>query len=245
MNKKQLTIVILISFFVGTIGSIFFTRWALPKVASRTGFTWLNNLVTNSPIIVNRREEVQLNEGVNVIDLIKQAGNITVGVFTNAAAPQFLGNGLMMSSDGLVFTSTAVVQKQTQFNVVINDGHTYVGVLKDKDLKSGLAVLTIPSSGLPTAQLDSAADLQAGQRVIYIGRSNVKFEHEALSALITQSVANQLDSPQVSSDATASADYFGGPIINLSGHVVGLVVDSTHNIIAEDLQTALVKYLTK
>ncbi|HTL39576.1 MAG TPA: serine protease [Methylomirabilota bacterium] len=245
MNIKQLSIVILISFIVGTIGTIFFTRWALPKISTATGFTWLNSLVTNSPIVINRHEEVQLNEGVNVIDLIKQSGNITVGIYTAGAAPQFLGNGIMMTGDGLIFTASSVTQKQTQFNVVINDGHTFPASVKDQDVKNGLVVLAIESSGLPTAQLDPAAKLETGQRVIFIGRSNIKFEHEALSALITQSLANQLANPQISTDATVNSDYFGGPIVNLTGHVVGLVIDNTHNIIAEDLQTALSKYLTK
>ncbi len=246
MTKKQLFLIVIIAFFVGAAGSLAFTRSIFPYQGTIPGWGWANKFATNAPITITRHEEVQLNEGVNVIDLIRQAGNITASIYTTSAtAPVFLGNGLLMTSDGLIFTSVPVVGKQTQFSVVTNDGSKFLGSLKSQDIKTGLAILTIQATNLPTAQFDNAADLKTGQRVISIGRGNVKFEHMAVTGLVVQSLANELGPKQISSDVVVNADYFGGPIINLSGHAVGLVIDATRNIIAEDLQTALSKYLAK
>ena len=242
MNKKQFALIILIAFFVGSIGSLFFGRWALPALATVRGFAWVNKLVTNAPIIVNRREEVQLNEGVNLIDLIKQSGNITVSLYN--AKNVFLGNGLILTSDGLIMTATGVLQNLTQVNVVAFDGQKFTGTVKLKDAKSGIALLSVVATNLSAAQFDQAADLVAGQRVIFIGRTSTAFEHAAWTGFVTQSLKNQSEPKQVATDATVSGDYFGGPIINLSGHVVGLVVNGNQNIIAEDLQTILNSYLT-
>jgi S1-C subfamily serine protease len=243
MTRKQIIYIVLIAFFVGAFGSIIISRFAIPYLATFKGLSGLNKLSSASPIVINRTEQVQLNEGVNLIDLIKQAGNITVTIY--GANNNFLGNGLIATTDGLVFTSSDILQKQSQFVVMTNDGQKFSATRNDKVSFKGLALLTIQASGLATSQFDSATGLQPGHRVIYLGRGNVKFEHEAVSGIITQSLANQLDNKQIASDAVLNSDYFGGPIINLTGHVVGLVVNSSKNIIAEDLQDVLNKYLAK
>ncbi len=243
MIKKQWIYFLLIAFFVGALGSIILGRLVLPYLATFRNLSFLNKLSSSSPIVVNRTQEVQLNEGVNLIDLVKEAGNFTVSVYDSKN--NFLGNGLVMTSDGLIFTSSAVIQKQIQFLVVTNDGQKFPATIKNKDSKSGLIVLSISSANLRTGQFDNASSLQPGHRVIYMGRGNVKFEHEVLAGFITQSLANQLADKQISSDAVITSDYFGGPIVNLSGHVVGLVIDNKKNIISEDLQTFLNDYLKK
>lgn len=243
MIRKHIIYIILIAFFVGALGSIVISRFALPYLATFKGLSGLNRLSSASPIVINRTEQVQLNEGVNLIDLIKQAGNITVTIY--GPNNNFLGNGLIATTDGLILTSSDILQKLSQFVVVTNDGQKFQATRSDRVSLKGLAILTIKAFGLATGQFDNASSLQPGHRVIILGRGNVKFEHEATSGIVTQSLANQLDNKQIASDAALSADYFGGPIINLSGHVVGLVVNSSRNIIAEDLQDALNKYLAK
>ena len=243
MNKKQLTIIVLIAFFIGGLGSIVLGRFVLPALASVRGLSWLSKLNNNSPIIINRTQEVQLNDGLNLVDLIKRSGNIMVGIY--GPANNFLSNGVIMTSDGLIFASSALIGNQTRLTVLTNDGQKFSATLKDKDMKTGLVALTITVTGLSGAQLDDAASLEPGHRVIYLGRGNVKFEHAATTGLITQSLVNQLGDQQISSDATFTSDYFGGPIINLSGHVVGIVINNTQNIISEKLQTALTAYLSK
>lgn len=243
MNRKQLAIVTLIAFFVGALGSIAIGRFTIPYLATFKSLSFLGKISSASPIVINRTQEVQLNEGVNLIDLIKQAGNITVTIY--GSNNNFLGNGLIMTSDGLVFTSSDILQKQTQFVVMINDGQKYPAMRSDKIALKGLAALTIQASGLATSQFDAASGLLPGHRVIYMGKSNVKFEHEAISGMVTQSLANQTENKQVVSDVILNQDYFGGPIVNLSGHVVGLVVNALKNIISEDLQSALTQYLAK
>ncbi len=242
MNRRQVIIFVLIAFFVGAIGSIVIGRFVIPYLATIPKLQSLNRLATNSPIIVNRREEVQLNEGVNLIDLIKQAGNVTVSIFD--AKNNFLGNGAVVTSDGLIMTPNSVIQSQTTVNVTTGDGQKLVGTVKTQDATSGITLLTIPATGLPTAQFDDAAKLETGHRVIFLGRSNAAFQHQAMAGFVTQTLANQLGPKQISTDAVITADYFGGPIVNLTGRVVGLTVNNGQNIIGENLQTVLNNYLS-
>ncbi len=241
MTRKLFVIFFIIAFFVGAVGSIVISRFVIPYLATMPKLQGLNRLATNSPIIVNRREEVQLNEGVNLIDLIKQAGNVTVSIFDSKN--NFLGNGVIVTSDGLIMAPNSVIQNQVSVNVTTSDGQKLVATVKNQDPVSGLTLLTIPATGLPTAQFDDASKLETGHRVIFMGRSNAAFQHQAMAGFVTQSLANQLGPKQISTDAVISADYFGGPIVNLNGRVVGLAVNNNQNIIGENLKTVLNNYL--
>jgi len=240
--RKYVIWILIIAFFVGGIGGVVLNRYLLPYLSTFTGFSFLNSVVTSSPIVINRHEEVQLNEGVNLVDLIKQSGNITVSIVDNKN--NFLGNGIVATSDGLILTTSQTIQNQIAVSVIANDGTKYAAALKSKDTETNLVMLSITANNLPVAQFDNAANLIAGQRVLFIGRSNVKFEHESLAGFVTQSLANQLQAKQITTDAVVSSDFVGGPIINLNGHVVGLVSAAGQNVISEDIKTFLNNYFS-
>lgn len=241
MKSKQIILVLVIAFFVGGIGGVMMNRFLLPYLSTFPGFSFLNQIVSSAPIVINRREEVQLNEGVNLIDLIKQSGNITVGIYDNKN--NFLGNGIIATSDGLIITTSQIIANQPQVSVITTDGQKFPAALKVKDTKSNLVLLYIVANNLPVVQFDDAASLQAGQRVLFIGRGNANFQHEALAGFVKQSLANQLQNQQISTDAVVSNDFFGGPVVNLNGSVVGLVISANQNIIGEDLKIFLSNYL--
>lgn len=242
MNRRQIIWIFVIAFFVGATGSIILGRFVIPFAATFKGLSFLNKLSTSSQIVINRTEEVQLNDGANLVDLIKQTGKITVSIYdTNN---KFLGNGVIAISDGVIFTSDAILRGQTKLKVVTNEGKSFDGLARAKDPKSALVIISIEASNFPVLQLDNAANMEAGQRVIYIGRSNVAFQNFAVTGFVTQNLANFADkSKQLSTDVTMSPDLYGGPVINLSGHMIGMVLDGGQNIISEDLRTVLSDYL--
>lgn len=257
MNRKFWIVIILIAFFVGALGSILLGRFIIPYFAAATGWESLNKLVTNSPIIINRTNEVQLNEGVNLIDLTKQAGNITVSLYTTGANPSYLANGIVMTSDGLIFTSKAVLAGQTELKAVLYDGRTYKALVHAVDPKSDIAVLTIDEKNLSSASFNNAQDLEAGQRLLTIGVSNVPFDRIATQGYVISSVANNANqlwrtySTEVlensfETDAPVNNGLFiGSPMISMNGKVVGMVTGSSLQkiVVAENLQTALNSYL--
>ncbi len=251
MNKKQLFNIILIAFFVGALGSIFLGRFFIPWTASVTGWESLNKLVSSSPIVINRTTEVQLNEGVNLIELSKQAANTTVSIYQNDS---FRGLGIIMSSDGLIFTSRSVIGNNTEVTVADSDGKLYKGLVRATDPKSDLAIVTIEAHGLATVSFASSLDLKAGQRVITLGIANRALERELSSGLVTNSVLNnkylgQTFSSEKLSDSFATdivlhSNHAGAPLLNLDGRLIGMFANDRHEImIAESLQTALNSYL--
>ncbi|OGE80082.1 MAG: hypothetical protein A2660_00325 [Candidatus Doudnabacteria bacterium RIFCSPHIGHO2_01_FULL_45_18] len=242
MSRKQIIWMIVIGFFVGALGSLILGHFALPYFSTYKGLSWLSKFTSNAPIVINNSEQVYLNEGVNLIDLAKQVGNFTVSIYD--AKNNFLGNGLIITADGLIFTTSSVIQKNKQLNVMTSDGKQYEASIKQSDAQSGLVIISISASNLQIGQFDKSEDLKPSHRVLYIGRGNVKFEHKVVSGYIVESLANQIGTKRIMSDAVTGSDYFGGPIVNLSGRVVGLTVNSEQNIIAENLQIVLTKYLS-
>jgi serine protease Do len=254
MTKRQLLIILLIAFFVGAIGSIFVGRFFIPQIASLTGWESLNSLVTNSPIVINRTTEVQLNDGVNMIELAKQVGNSTVSIYDGAEGRQvFRGLGVVLSSDGLIFTSKNAIGSNPNVTVVLNDGRKFTALVRAADPKSDLAVITIEATGLATANFGSSFDLKAGQRVIRTGMINRSFDRELHSGLVTKTVLNNQNLDQAFSTEKFSnafvtelnnqTNHVGSPLFNLEGRLVGMIMNQNNEmIVAENIQTALGSY---
>src|SRR5258708_1178875 len=257
MTKRLFFLIVLISFFVGALGSILLSRFFIPYFATATGWQSLNKLVTSSPIIINRTNEVQLNEGVNLIDLTKQAGNITVSLFSKDASATFLGNGVIMTSDGLIFTSKSILGTQRELTAVLYNGNAYKATVRAVDPKSDIAALTIEEKNLTTPSFADGFGLSPGQRILVLGQSNLAFNRKLAQGFVTNTAMNnksQLwrtystevleDSFETDADVNA-AGFVGSPVINLNGKLVGLVGSSLQKIvITENIQSALSSYLS-
>jgi S1-C subfamily serine protease len=252
LRNKWLWIVV-IALVVGGIGGVMFNRFVIPWLASMPGLSGLHKLESSNPVIINRREEVQLNEGANYSDLSKQAAAYTVGIYSQTQGSyKFLENGIIASSDGLILASKIAINGQTNLVAMTNDGSNYPALVRALDPKSELAVLTISGNNLPFAQFADAWDLEPSQRLIFIGRSNKEFVHEFALGSVTQSVANQSSLERVSSsesfenyilsDAKISPDFVGGPVINLNGRVVGMANSGLGIQISESLSTAVTSF---
>ncbi|MBX4204824.1 MAG: S1C family serine protease [Candidatus Doudnabacteria bacterium] len=253
MLRNKWIWILVIALVVGGIGGVLFNRFVIPWLASMPGLSGLHKLESSNPVIINRREEVQINEGANYLDLSKQAAAFTVTIYSQSGASfRFLGNGIIASSDGMILTSRANLGAPGSLVVVTNDGTSFPGTLRALDPRSELAVLTISANNLPFAQFADAWDLQAAQKLIYVGRSNKEFTRQFGLGQVTQSVdnASSLDrvfyteafENTIASDAKITSDYIGGPIINLNGKVVGMTSSSLGVLISEDLSTAVSSY---
>lgn len=252
MNRKELTIVMTIAFFVGAIGSIVFDRLIIPPLVTIPKLSWLKNLQSTTPIVITRREEIQLNEGANLMELSKQAGAFTVSIFSQGL-PRFLGNGIIVTSDGLIFTTRQVAGDQKEVAVLLDDGRIFTALIRAADPKSDLMVLSIEANNLPLVQFEDAANLKAGQRILAVGRSNQAYTHKFSAGFVTNSVINNTSLEQVrSSERAAEAidtdiklnqEMIGGPLLNLQGHVVAMAASNEGLILAEHMRTALSVYL--
>jgi serine protease Do len=254
MNRKQFFWTVIIAFFIGALGSIVIARFAIPYLATFRNFSFLSKISSTSPIVVTRTQQVQLNEGVNLVDIAKQSGNITVNIYPkNGNDP--IGKGIVVTSDGLIFTTQTSIASVPSVNVVLNDGRVFDASVRAVDRKSNLVVLSIQADNLTAAQFDNSSDLSAGQRIFALGTSFNSYENKFATGFVTDTVSdasvNSVElvrnsesfSQTFSTDMKLDSSFTGGPIIDLDGHVVGLVDVDDKYILSENIQSALKSYL--
>jgi serine protease Do len=256
MTRKNIVWVVVLAFFIGAAGSVVFNRFIFPKLSTVRGFSWVGKLQSSSPVVINRREEVRLNEGVNLIELTKQAQTVVVSIYASGPNPILLGNGLIITSDGTIFTTKDVIKDNAQITVATNDGGVYPAQVRAQDPKSPIAVISIAARDLPVAQFSDAANMQTAQRVFALGKTNMEFTRQFASGLVTRTLSNHLDFARnlsteafentIATDADLTADYIGGPVVNLQGLIIGMVIGNTGQILpAEAIDGAVKTYLEK
>ena len=137
------------------------------------------------------------------------------------------GSGFIVSADGYVVTNNHVIDDAEAVQVVMN-GRNYDAEVKGTDPATDLALLKIDGRDLPVLPLGDSDALRVGDWVMAIGSP------QALTNSVTVGVVSAKQRRINISDATSSFENFiqtdaainfgnsGGPLVNLSGEVVGI-----------------------
>ncbi|HLJ54429.1 MAG TPA: trypsin-like peptidase domain-containing protein, partial [Chthonomonadaceae bacterium] len=143
--------------------------------------------------------------------------------------PDGSGSGVIISPDGLVLTAGHVVEGREgrRVTVVLFDGRsmqaTVIGSNRDSDL--GL-VRVSDASGLPAAPLGDSSTLRRGEWILATGHP--LGQHEGRPPVLRIGrilrVGNRYgrDTRSVTTDAPIISGDSGGPLFDLTGHVVGI-----------------------
>jgi S1-C subfamily serine protease len=137
-----------------------------------------------------------------------------------------LGSGVIFSSDGQILTNAHVVEGATHIMVTLADGRTFVAGLVGADVEHDLAILRIGAQNLPVAELGHGP-LRVGQLVIAIG--NPYGLGWTVTAGVVSALGRTLEGPRggrltnlIQSDTPINPGNSGGPLVDSSGHVVGI-----------------------
>jgi S1-C subfamily serine protease len=142
------------------------------------------------------------------------------------------GSGLIVSSDGLIVTNKHVVlDEESEYTVLTNDGQKYPASVLDRDPIQDIAILKIDARDLPTIKLGNSNSLEIGQTVIAIGNALGQFRNTVSVGVISGllrtitatggGITEQLEEV-IQTDAAINRGNSGGPLLNLYGEVVGV-----------------------
>jgi S1-C subfamily serine protease len=120
------------------------------------------------------------------------------------------------------------------YKVLTSDGNTYDATLQSVDSWSNLAFLKISASNLPVVSFGNFSDYQAGEKVIAIGNDYPDYENRFDSGILnsfdpTENISGQaLNVPEklegvFRTDFAAENPPVGGPIVDYSGQIVGII----------------------
>ena len=142
------------------------------------------------------------------------------------------GTGFVVSTDGLVLTNRHVVDvPEAEFTVIFGEGEQAPAEVVALDPVEDLAVLRVNREGLTALPLGDSTSLRIGQTVVAIGNALGEFQNTVSVGVVSglhrrivaggggaQSVINDA----IQTDAAINQGNSGGPLLNLSGEVIGI-----------------------
>jgi putative serine protease PepD len=140
------------------------------------------------------------------------------------------GTGFVVDGKGHIVTAAHVVDGASSITVTFQDGTTRTAKLLGKDNATDVAVLSVDPAGLTLhpLELGSSASLQVGDAVAAIGDP---FTYQrSLSTGVVSGLDRTISAPNgftvahaIQTDASLNPGNSGGPVLDSSGKVVGIV----------------------
>ena len=147
------------------------------------------------------------------------------------------GTGIIVSADGLILTTTIVAPVDGTYDVLLADQHEATARVVASDTAHGLVLLRADTTGLTPARLASGGALTVGQLVVAVGSPLGEFTDTVTSGIVsalnrsidlrepTSGVRVALDG-LIQTDAAINAGSSGGPLLDATGTVVGIIATS-------------------
>lgn len=134
-------------------------------------------------------------------------------------------SGFIVSADGYVLTNSHVVKDAAVITVVLNDRQEFIGTVVGQDPNTDVALIKIDGKDLPFLKLENSDQLEVGQWAIAIGNP-MGLQASLTVGVISAKGRNDLDIARIEdfiqTDAAINRGNSGGPLLTLSGEVVGM-----------------------
>ncbi|VXB63572.1 putative periplasmic serine endoprotease DegP-like [Luteimonas sp. 9C] len=137
-----------------------------------------------------------------------------------------MGTGFLISADGYLLTNHHVVDGAEEVKVRLSDRREFTAKVVGSDAESDVAVLKIDATGLPTLRFGNGASVKPGQWAVAIG-SPFGFEQSVTAGIVSavarsNQYADQRYVPFIQTDVPINQGNSGGPLLNVSGEVIGI-----------------------
>lgn len=234
-----LVVIIVLNLGVGAVGGIL----GVVAVSDNSQLRQLFGFDANATIPTTRTDKVILEESSAVIDAVKKVSPSVVSIVTSTQVIDFFGRvigeqagggtGFIITNDGLILTNKHVVQENTDYKVVLQDGTKYDAEVKSLDPFFDLAVVKINAKNLPVVELGGSKELSIGQWVIAVGNALGEFQNTVTVGVVSakereiEAVSGNFGQTEkisglLQTDAAINPGNSGGPLVNLSGQVIGI-----------------------
>jgi len=145
------------------------------------------------------------------------------------------GSGFLVKSNGMIVTNKHVVSDlNAEYTAITSDGKEYPATVLARDINKDIALIKIGGENFPTLPLGNSDDLKIGQTVIAIGNSLGEFSNSVSKGIISGLRRNitagssfgesEKLSDIIQTDAAINSGNSGGPLLDISGNVIGVNV---------------------
>lgn len=214
-------------------------------------FVLLIFIIQSIILFVFYQNQAVLNTQVNIVESIDKVKPCVVGInvkqikrnnniwspffdsYLNTYKVDNLGSGVIISPDGYVITNSHVVDNALEITVTLVGGKRYSGKIIGIDHLTDLALIKIEGDDLSYAELGKSDDLIVGESVFALGNPLGLFS-VSNQPTATLGIISGVDidfglkdhgyvyQDMIQTDAAINRGNSGGPLVNLSGQVIGI-----------------------
>lgn len=131
--------------------------------------------------------------------------------------------GVIVSADGFIISSAFnFIAKPSQILIQLSDGRPYPARVVATDHLRMLTLLKIDATGLEPVRLQGDRKARVGQWSIAVGRTYDSSEPSLSVGVI--SALNRVWGKAIQTDAKVSPVNYGGPLVDIEGNVLGVIV---------------------
>lgn len=211
-NAKLITIVVIISFFVGGFAGVVFNFLITDLI--KTTFTPIVEIFRPKEEVVKQVVST-IEEESATITAVKKISPSVVSVIVTKELSKYKdtngfefgdfffpfefqapegkektqvggGSGFIVSSDGLILTNRHVVSdKDAQYTVITSDGKTYDTKVLAVDTLLDLAIVKIEGQNLPMAELGDSNTIEVGQTIVAIGNALSEYPNTVTKGIVS------------------------------------------------------------
>ena len=147
---------------------------------------------------------------------------------------QGMGSGFIISSEGYILTNAHVVEKAKKLAVTLSDGAEIAAELIGIDTISDVAVVKIDRAGIKPLKLGDSGNIRVGDYVVAVGNPLGRGLEGTVTMGIISSRARSITigdhtNTYIQTDAAINVGNSGGPLLNMSGEVIGINTAKTIN----------------
>jgi serine protease Do len=165
---------------------------------------------------------------------------------------QGAGTGVIISTDGVIITNKHVVPSGTsEVKVTLSDGTVLDATVIARDPRNDIAFIKISDKKgkeLAVARLGDSSAMKVGDKVIAIGNALGEFQNTVTSGIVSgfgrditagDSGGEEDLTNLIQTDAAINQGNSGGPLVNLSGEVIGINTAITSSQTGQSLGFAI------
>ncbi|MBI4053770.1 MAG: trypsin-like peptidase domain-containing protein, partial [Candidatus Doudnabacteria bacterium] len=257
----RLIVLLVVIFLLSGLSTGLFLNFVFPHLTQIPGLRLLN---PRYPVVINKTERVVINESINILEVYHRLRNTTVAVVATSASEEqaspgtFIhrqGTGLIVSTDGLIFTSQDIVGAGPgKLLAVLSDGRSFDARVLGLDPKSDLAVLKIEADTLSAPQFVDSSDLTVTEKLVAAAAGLGWPEPPALVVAVERLPTSHAIFPRYFSADRASdrvgvfpalsSSYEGAALVNRDGKVAAQVLGG-EVVPGEYLESTLSAFLSQ
>lgn len=159
-------------------------------------------------------------------------------------ASESQGSGFVLKADGTIITNAHVVEGASELVVYTQDGQQYSATLVGMDSEHDIAVIKADATDLTAIEIGDSNAVVVGETVVSIGNPM----GEEFAGTVTTGIVSAVDRDVqienlamslIQTDAAISPGNSGGPLLNMSGQVIGVVSSKVVSTGAEGIGFAI------